>query len=432
MEGLEVDRKADGGGGDEERDGDNPKRAEEIPGAEAHGLRRGVADAEDGGDDQSGEEVERALPGAGCPEDEQDEAVAEGELDERAPLAEGVWLGEREGTVAAACGSGPWKGCIRHRAMVVVFECLEQRPGRAMRCVAEGEAARRAEANLDAMQDESPRGARSGLQSHKANEHGGLMPVVDTKLAASDHEALRADLGLVDGLDLHAQYYVDRTGGDFFDAVRVGTRVVFLLSDIAGRRREAGPIAAHTQEVFRAKAVELFGAGDVNLNEGTELLVQAINQAITGPTKEVRFDPTMVGCYDVELGILAYVNAGGQTAAIRDSEGTRLLPDVAMPLGLFTHLIYDASMQAFEPGAMLVIVTKGVTQSMRGKVPFGAERVMEVLRSSKQESAAEVCREVLEAAHRFEQGGWNRIAFWRKRVPEDMTALAMVRSRSAG
>jgi serine phosphatase RsbU (regulator of sigma subunit) len=254
------------------------------------------------------------------------------------------------------------------------------------------------------------------------------MPGVDTKLA-SDQEPRRAELGFVDGLDLHAQYYVDRTGGDFFDAVRVGSRVVFLLSDIAGGRREASPIAARVQEVFRAKAVELFGAGDVNLMEGTELLVQAINLAITGSARTVRFAPTVVGCYDVQLGILAYVNAGGQTAAIRDSEGTRLLPDVAVPMGLFTHLIYDASMQAFERGATLLIVTKGVTQSMRGNNPFGAERVMEVLRSSKQESAADVCREVLEAAHLFQQGRWDWVTFWRKKVQDDMTALAMVRSR---
>ena len=80
------------------------------------------------------------------------------------------------------------------------------------------------------------------------------MAGAETKPNASDRDARRAELGLVDGLDLHAQYFADRTGGDFFDAVRVGTRVVFLLSDIAGRRSEAGPIAARTQEVFRAKA----------------------------------------------------------------------------------------------------------------------------------------------------------------------------------
>ncbi len=245
---------------------------------------------------------------------------------------------------------------------------------------------------------------------------------------ASAREPLRAELGLVDGLDLHAEYFLDRTGGDFFDAVRVGSRVAFLLSDIAGRRRESGPIAAAVQRVFRVKAAELFGATDANLMEGTEILVRAINMAIMGPERAIHFAPTVVGCYDVQLGVLAYINAGGQAAVLLDADGARMLPNVAIPLGLFTHLMYDASMQAFEPGATLLIVTKGVTESMRGTTPFGVQRLLEVPKSSKHESASEVCQKVLRAAYQFEQGGWNRLAFWRPRVREDMTALAMVRS----
>lgn len=248
-------------------------------------------------------------------------------------------------------------------------------------------------------------------------------------LTASNREPKRAELGLVDGLDLHAEYFLERTGGDFFDAVRVGSRVAFLLSDIAGRRRESGPIAAAVQQVFRAQAAELFGASDANLMEGTEMLVRAINLAIMGPERAIHFAPTVVGCYDLQLGVLAYINAGGQAAVLHDSDGARLLPNVAMPLGLFTHLMYDASMQAFEPGATLLIVTKGVTESMQGPTPFGAERLLDVLRSLKHASAAEVCRDTLKAADRFEQRGWDRLAFWRPRAREDRTALAMVRSR---
>lgn len=251
----------------------------------------------------------------------------------------------------------------------------------------------------------------------------------ETGLASSDREPLPAELGLVDGLDLHAEYHLDRTGGDFFDVVRVGSRVAFLLSDIAGRRRETGPIAAATQDVFRTRAEELFGASNANLMEGTEMLVQAINLAIMGTAKAIHFAPTMVGCYDVQLGVLAYINAGGQTAVLRDSDGTRILPNASMPLGLFTHVMFDASIQAFEPGATLLLVTKGVSQSMRGAIPFGAEQLLETLRSSKNESASEVCRTALRAAHRFQKRRWERFAFWRTRVPEDMTALAMVRSR---
>jgi serine phosphatase RsbU (regulator of sigma subunit) len=255
-----------------------------------------------------------------------------------------------------------------------------------------------------------------------------LMAGTEAVLGSAGREPRRADLGKVDGLDLHAQYYANRTGGDFFDAVRAGSRVAFVLSDIAGRRPETDLISAHVQEVFRARAAEWFAAIDANLMEGTEMLAHAINLALVEAAKGVRFAPTIFGCYDVQLGILAYINAGGLTAVLHDSDGARELPNVSMPLGLFTHLTYEASMQAFEPGAKLLVVTKGVTESMRGKVPFGAERVLEVLQSSKDESADGVCRAVLEAAHGFEKRSREWLPFGKKVLEEDLTALAMVRS----
>jgi serine phosphatase RsbU (regulator of sigma subunit) len=239
-------------------------------------------------------------------------------------------------------------------------------------------------------------------------------------------------MGQADGVDLHAQYSIERTGGDLFDAVRVGPRVAFFLSDIAGRRPELDPISAEMQEAFRASSAELFSAPDSNLMEGTEMLVQVINQALIRAAKGVRFAPTMVGCYDLQLGILAYINAGGQTALFQDSEGTRPLPNVSVPLGLFTHLTYDASIQAFEPGAMLLVVTKGVTQSMGGNKPFGPEKVNKVLQNSKDESASGLCRAVLKAAQQFQKRRWDWLPFRGEPVREDLTALAMVRTVQAG
>jgi serine phosphatase RsbU (regulator of sigma subunit) len=241
----------------------------------------------------------------------------------------------------------------------------------------------------------------------------------------------RSALTLVDGIDFHVQYHSDRTGGDFCDAVRVGSRVAFLLSDIAGRRRDADPVAVEAQGVFRARAAELLESTDANLMDGTALLVQALNLALMGAGRQIRFAPTFVGCYDVQLGVLAYINAGGQTAAIRDGDGARALPNVAMPLGLFTHLTYEPSMQAFEPGSRLLVVTKGVTQSMQGRTEFGAARVIEVLRDSGDNSAAEVCEKVLESARRFEKLSWAKRLRRKDEAREDMTALALVRSAGA-
>ncbi len=247
-------------------------------------------------------------------------------------------------------------------------------------------------------------------------------------LALPAQETWRAELGQVGGLDLHAQYNAERNGGDLFDAVRVGPRVAFLLSDIAGRRPELDPILAEMQKAFRASAAELFSAGDANLMEGTEMLVHAINLALIGMAKGVRFAPTMVGCYDLDLGVLAYINAGGQTTLFCDSEGIRALPNVSVPLGLFTHLPYDAAMQAFEPRATLLVVTKGVTESMGGRNPPGRERLLEVLRRSKDESASGICRAVLKATRGVERRGWEWLPFRRKLTREDMTSLAIVRT----
>jgi serine phosphatase RsbU (regulator of sigma subunit) len=246
-----------------------------------------------------------------------------------------------------------------------------------------------------------------------------------TVAGGSGREPHPPELGLVDGLDLHARYQSNRTGGDFFDAVRIGTRVAFLLSDIAGRRDTTDPIAAATQDAFRAKATELFAAGDANLMEGTEMLVQTINMAIINAASGgICFAPTMLGCYDAQIGVLAYINAGGQTAMLRDSEGTRPLPNASLPLGLTTHMPYEASMQAFEPGARLLVVTKGVTLSMSGKVPFGPDRIREALAACEDQPADKVCHTVLQAAADFQKQGWLK----RKPQVEDMTALAMVRS----
>lgn len=135
-----------------------------------------------------------------------------------------------------------------------------------------------------------------------------------------------------------------------------------------------------------------------------------------------------MGCYDVQLGIPAYINAGGQTALFRDSEGTRALPNVSVPLGLFTHMTYDASIQAFEPGATLLIVTKGVTESDGASNASNPEKVMEVLQSAIGKSANELCTAVLEAAQRDEKHHWEWLPFRSKPPHEDMTALAMIRT----
>jgi len=233
-------------------------------------------------------------------------------------------------------------------------------------------------------------------------------------------------------LDLHARYSSPRTGGDFFDAVAAGPYVVFMLTDIAGTRAEAHTIASATQNTFRRRVPELFTTEVINMMDTLGILAREINQAIYEAAGGSRLAPTFLGCYNLPLGLLAYINSGGQTAVFRDSDGTRVLGHVTMPLGLFTHLTFVHAIQAFEPGARMLLVTKGILEAQRGREQFGIERATAVLENIPNGSARDLSSITLEDANEFRKPPWyskQRLPFFKSDPPEDLTAVALVRPR---
>lgn len=294
----------------------------------------------------------------------------------------------------------------------------------------------RAKAQLKRTSNHLPAGSS---MSHKETRYNRLsipssgaafMTLSQAVAAASDRTPVNASLNQLPGLDFHAEYQSHRTGGDFFDALPIRSRMMFLLTDIAGRAPLTLDIAARVQDTFRKSALQLFDAPDANLMDATAELIQQVNRALIAAAGGVCFAPTFIGCFDSSLGVLAYINAGGQPAVFRDSDSTRLLPNVDVPMGLFTHLIYEPSVQAFEPGAKLLVVTKGIVECSRGRKHFGVDRVIAHLRNSSTKSAAEICRTTLDAACDFRRLPWYSIQHLlpgKRRRDEDLTALALVR-----
>jgi len=244
------------------------------------------------------------------------------------------------------------------------------------------------------------------------------------------HTPLPMVLPTLTGLDLHARYYSTRTGGDFFDAVAAGPHVVFLLTDIAGRRAGAHTIAAATQDIFRLRVPELFTTEVINMMDTLGILAHEVNQAIYTAAGGSRLAPTFLGCFNLHLGLLAYINSGGQPAIFRDTDGTRILGHVTMPLGLFTHLTFEPAIQAFEPGSRLLLVTKGILEARRGRDEFGVERATSLLANLPPGSAFDVCGATLKQAHDFRKPPWyslERLPFAKPGRAEDLTAVALVR-----
>jgi serine phosphatase RsbU (regulator of sigma subunit) len=218
--------------------------------------------------------------------------------------------------------------------------------------------------------------------------------------------------------------------------VVAGWRVVFLLTDIAGRRAETHPIAVEVQNVFRTRAQELFGAPDANESEGIALLARDVNRSLIEAAHGARMAPAFIGCFNLTLGILTYHNAGHLCAVFHDTSSVRTLDAGGIQMGLFTHSTYEPAVLAFEPGAKLLLVTKGITDTGRGSTLFGGERIRRVLETADTDSAAEICEAVMREAKEFDSHPWWRVYDFfhpsKRRCADDLTAVALVRRGLSG
>jgi serine phosphatase RsbU (regulator of sigma subunit) len=231
----------------------------------------------------------------------------------------------------------------------------------------------------------------------------------------------------LENVDWYACYHSACHGGDFFDGLAVGDRLLFLLTDVAGERLNAAEVMQQAQEAFRRNARTLFAGGDVNESDALAELAHAVNVALVEAAGGVRFSPTFLGCFNAALGILTYCNGGNLLALFREAAGVRVLEASAMPLGLFTHLTFEAVVLAFQPGDALLITTKGVAESKKGREEFGVARAVEFFTHTGKMSAAEICTEVLRQAYEFASPPrWYLLE--KPAAQEDLTALALIRS----
>jgi serine phosphatase RsbU (regulator of sigma subunit) len=213
---------------------------------------------------------------------------------------------------------------------------------------------------------------------------------------------VQAEVPELQDAQLAALYYGQRMGGDFYDFIRVSPcRVVFGLLDLAGRLEDCRSIITATQTTFRTVAMELLSRDDVNENEAMIDLGVQLNRTILKEAKGIRPCPAFAACYNEDMGILSYVNSGHLPALLRDQTGITELPATGLPLGLFSHAAPDAAMAALQPGAAMLLVSRGVVEGKSKHEEFGMERVKLTLQDSRAESAKEICMNVIDQVKQF-------------------------------
>jgi len=144
-----------------------------------------------------------------------------------------------------------------------------------------------------------------------------------------------------------------------------------------------------------------------------------MNRAVMKTAAGVHSCPAFLACYNEELGILCYVNAGHTPALVRDQKQVTELPATALPLGLFSHSVADSSVVALSPGNAFLLVSRGMVEAKYRGEEYGIERVRDYFEQARFETAHETCVGIL-----------SRVQQYMCTAPthDDVTALSLVRS----
>jgi serine phosphatase RsbU (regulator of sigma subunit) len=236
---------------------------------------------------------------------------------------------------------------------------------------------------------------------------------------APARDPVHSDVPEVHGAELASIYYGYRMAGDFYDFIRVSpNRVLFGLFDVAGGLQDTRDVVSAAQRTFRSVGTELFARRDINEADAMMELCLQLNQTILKAAAGVRSCPAFAGCYDENLGLVCYFNAGHTPGLLRDQAGISELHATGLPLGLFSHMTADASIVALEPGAVLLLASRGIVEGKCKSEEFGLQRVKDVLQHSKAAGAKDLCVSVLDQVQQF---------MCAAPTHDDVTALALAR-----
>jgi PAS domain S-box-containing protein len=209
----------------------------------------------------------------------------------------------------------------------------------------------------------------------------------------------------VPGLDIYgATLAADVTGGDYYDFIPLpGECLGILVADVSGHGFDSALLMAETRAVLRAATQ--------TLSEPSEILA-VVNRVLHEDTEAHRFATLLLVSLHVPSRSLAYSSAGHTPGYVLDCRGAvkSELSATGVPLGLFPDSVYETrSLGCGENDDTLVLLTDGVTDCGPPEEEFfGAERTLEVIRSSLGTRSSEIVEGLHRAVRAFENGGPQR------------------------
>ncbi len=192
---------------------------------------------------------------------------------------------------------------------------------------------------------------------------------------------------------------MEGVGGDYFDYIPVTEKILGLaIADVSGHGL---PAALQVRDIYMGLRMGL--ARDFKIVR----TVERMNRIIHKSTLTSRFVSMFYG--ELELnGVFIYVNAGHPPPFHIAAEGpVRYLEEGGPVLGPLPDASYERGFVIMKPGDMLVFYTDGIVETQgrdengRSLGEYGVERLLEVAREHRGETAREVVDAIFAGVESF-------------------------------
>lgn len=202
----------------------------------------------------------------------------------------------------------------------------------------------------------------------------------------------------VPGFDIAgAVHPAQRVSGDFFDFMPLGPDSVgVLVADVSGHGLGPALLMAQTQAYLHALAETSSDPGEL-LSNANRLFANSDSG---------HFVTMFLGRLDSATRSFVYAGAGHQGYLVRSNGAAHVLESTGYPLGVeMDTAISSAPAIVLQTGDTLVVPTDGTEETMSlGGREFGQERMLNVVRTNRKKSAAQIVNALFLAARNFSDG----------------------------
>ncbi len=183
-------------------------------------------------------------------------------------------------------------------------------------------------------------------------------------------------------------------GGDHYDYLELPGGLFLSISDVSGKGTGPAIIMASVTASLRA----FFTHGGRDLRDAA----LELNRFLHDNTEANRYMTGVFALLEPESGLLHYVNAGHvRPMLVRNDDSMDELANGSTVLGLFPEIRVEAESLEVAPGDVLALFTDGLSEAEDPAGRQFENRILAVLRESRGRSSREICGELVSRARAF-------------------------------